>query len=113
MLMEIPPLTSSTKHLNHGSRSSEGSLSRLLAAAVINKKFRDLLLTHPKEALRQGFQGEKFQLSGQDRRRVLTIQARDLADFALQLTSQEEPRAQACSSWFLTTKAAPVLNAEK
>ena len=113
MLMEISHLTSSAKHLNHASPPSEGSLSRLLAAAVINKKFRNLLLTHPEEALQRGFQGEKFQLSGRDRRRVLAIRARDLADFALQLTSQDKPCAQPCSSWFPTAQAVPVLHAEK
>ena len=113
MLMEISHLTSSAKHQHEETPPSAGGLSRLLAAAVINKKFRNLLLTHPEEALRKGFQGERFQLSGRDRRRVLAIRARDLADFALQLTSQDEPCAQPCGSWFPAAQSAPVLHAEK
>ena len=113
MLMEISHPTRSAQHLKQESCPPEGSLSRVLAAAVINKKFRNLLLTRPEEALRKGFQGEKFQLSGRDRRRVLAIRAQNLADFALQLTSQHDPCAQSCGSWFPTTQAAPVLHAEK
>jgi len=112
--MEMPYPTRSTQTLAEEPCSSAGSLSRLLAAAVINKKFRDLLLNHPEDALSQGFQGEKFQLSRQDRRRVLAIRARDLADFALQLTTQQEPSSQPSSNcWIPAAQAAPVLNAEK
>jgi hypothetical protein len=60
-------------------------LSRLLTAAVINKKFRKLLLTEPAAALDSGYNGEPFRLASEEKDRVLAIRARSLADFAGQL----------------------------
>ena len=113
MFMDIRSTTSPGNHPAGKPCPSEGNLSRLLAAAVINQRFRDLLLTQPEEALRVGFQGETFPLSWEDRQRVLAIQAQDLADFALQLSSQREPSPSPCSGcWFPVDQPAPVLNAE-
>jgi hypothetical protein len=113
MFMDITYTTSSGNHPAGKPSPSAGSLSRLLAAAVINQKFRDLLLTQPEEALRVGFQGETFQLSLEDHQRVLSIQARDLADFALQLSSRGEPCSLPCNGcWFPVNQTAAVLNAE-
>ena len=114
MFMELTHITSPGNHLAGGPSPTAGSFSRLLAAAVINQGFRNLLLTRPEEALRVGFQGEKFPLSREDRQRVLAIQARDLADFALQLASPGEPCSQPSSGcWFPVNQPAAVLNAEK
>jgi hypothetical protein len=63
-------------------------LSRLLTAAVINQKFRKLLLADPAIALASGFNGEPFHLASEDKNRVLSISAKSLADFAMQLTDR-------------------------
>ena len=41
---------------------TSGALSRLMAAAVINQDFRELLLSDPERALAQGYGGEQFPL---------------------------------------------------
>lgn len=57
-------------------------LNKLLAAAVVNKKFCDLLLTNPQAALNNGYNGETFHLQEEDQRLVLSIRAGSLAEFA-------------------------------
>ncbi len=65
--------------------ASGQELSRLLNAAVINRSFCNLLLNYPDKALAIGFNGETFRLAGSDRERVLSIRAKNIADFARQL----------------------------
>jgi hypothetical protein len=65
-----------------------GELSRLLAAAVVNAKFRNLLLTNPAQALASGYLGESFYLAPEEEDLILSIQATSLAEFALQLTKR-------------------------
>jgi hypothetical protein len=60
-------------------------INRLLAAAVINKSFCSLLLDNPELALAEGFQGETFPLSAEERALVLSIRAGNLTDLARQL----------------------------
>lgn len=62
-------------------------LQRLLSAAAINERFRTLLLTDAARALDEGFFGQSFDLSPEERRRVLSIQARTLAEFAARLST--------------------------
>lgn len=57
-------------------------MNKLLAAAVVNKKFCNLLLTNPRAALNNGYNGETFQLEEEAQRLVLSIQAESLAEFA-------------------------------
>lgn len=59
------------------------NLSRLISAAVINRGFRDLLLSNPELALATGVNGETFRLDKDERDLVLSIQASSLADFAV------------------------------
>ena len=66
--------------------TNTGELSRLISAAVVNREFCKLLLTEPKQALAAGYKGETFQLTPEEYRLVLSIQAKSLADFATQLT---------------------------
>lgn len=75
--MGIMELAKSSSNNRNGNE-----LNKLLAAAVVNKKFRDLLLTDPKAALNNGYNGETFQLREEDQRLVLSIQAESLAEFA-------------------------------
>ena len=77
--------------MNHRTQPSnetfeQQELSRLLSAAVINARFRQALLANPAQAIATGFRGEKFQLGSEDRKRVSSIHATSLAEFASQLT---------------------------
>lgn len=80
------------------------TISRLLAAAVVNKNFRDLLLADPVQALAQGYQGEMFSLDYDERNRVLSIQADSLREFARQLSSHQEDRTQRWSAAWIPVK---------
>jgi hypothetical protein len=64
-------------------------VSRLLTAAVISSQFRQVLLTNPNKALSSGYGGEKFNLPREQQKRVASIRANNLADFASQLSSIE------------------------
>jgi hypothetical protein len=64
-------------------------VSRLLTAAVISSQFRQVLLSNPTKALTSGYGGEKFNLPREHQKRVASIRANTLADFASQLTSIE------------------------
>jgi len=82
--------TNNSKQVRNQDHHPSGAVSRLLAAAVINKGFRDLLLTDPPQALAQGYQGEIFPLDSNEKNLVLSIQAENLSDFALQILSCQE-----------------------
>jgi hypothetical protein len=60
--------------------------SRLLTAAVINGSFRQTLLDNPGEAINTGFGGEAFNLNADVVKRLSSIQASSLAEFASQLS---------------------------
>ena len=93
------------KTINHS-----GGVSRLMAAAVINQGFCDLLLTRPIEALDQGFCGEEFALDRHERNLILSIQAKDLSDFALQILTYQEEKSPQCSGfWIPVTQTKVVL----
>jgi hypothetical protein len=66
--------------------SNRRELSRLLSAAVVNKKFCRLLLTDPEIALASGYNGESFRLAKEEHELIMSIRAQNLADFARQLT---------------------------
>lgn len=88
-------------------------ISRLLAAAVINKGFRELLLSDPARALAQGYHGEEFQLDYEQKTLILSIRAESLSDFALQITSSREKEAVGGSSeWIPVNQPAFVLHAK-
>ncbi len=95
-----------------------GELSRLMTAAVINQKFRSLLLYDPVMALSSGFQGEKFSLAADEVDSILSIHASNLADFAEQLLLARDHHGREKvdgaivpdSSW-ITALYAPVVSA--
>jgi hypothetical protein len=76
-------------------------ICRLLAAAIVNRAFCQLLLEEPFQALQQGYQGETFLLSSEESDLILSIQAASLTEFAsaLVLTLGERPQD------FVTTPA--------
>jgi hypothetical protein len=61
-------------------------LSRLLAAAVVSPTFCNLLLVDPKLAIENGYQGETFLLSDEERYLLLFIHAETLTDLTQQIT---------------------------
>jgi len=69
-------------------------ISRLLTAAVVNRRFCQLLLANPAYALDNGYNGEAFLLESEARDRVLSIRARNLADFASQLMNDRSMKRQ-------------------
>jgi len=62
-------------------------VTRLLAAAVVNKQFRVLLLNDPVQALNTGYQGEKFAFTKYERDLIFSINAKSLSELAGQLIS--------------------------
>ena len=89
------------------------AISRLLAAAVINKSFRDLLLKDPAQALIQGYQDQDFQLNSDERNLILSIQAENLSDLALQIISNREQEHQTwCMGWIPVKQPSLVLDKE-
>jgi hypothetical protein len=65
----------------------EREYSRILTAAVVNEKFRKLLLSNPELAIRNGFGGEAFHLAKDEAERLAKIRAASLADFAQQMNN--------------------------
>jgi hypothetical protein len=76
-----------------GAYSNE--MNRMLTAAVVSRRFCNLLLTDPQAALRHGYNGESFQLNESERDAILAIHAGDLRDFAAQLVAQVSPEESA------------------
>ena len=72
--------------------SHSREISRLLAAAVVSHKFNHLLLNDPRAALASGYNGESFQLSPEETKLVMSINASSLQDFAAQLVAKTESR---------------------
>jgi hypothetical protein len=60
-------------------------LNRLLATAVVNYQFRNMLLNDPEAALKDGYQGTPFSLADEERKLLLSIHADSLQDLAQQL----------------------------
>ena len=114
MLTAIPsPLTPSRPAGRRKSKPSSPVISRLLSAAVVNRNFRELLLSDPSLALAQGFQGESFFLSCQERDLILSIRASDLSDFANQIRSGlEDPIPVSSGTWAPVNQPALVMDAE-
>jgi len=68
-------------------RGPHPEVTRLLAAAVVNRQFRQLLLSDPIQALDIGYQGEKFIFTRNERDLIYSIHAKSLPELARQLIS--------------------------
>jgi len=64
---------------------SNSGLTHLISAAVVDSTFRKQLLSNPALALENGYSGQHFQLSYEEHRRIISIKAKSLPDFATQL----------------------------
>ena len=63
-------------------QGKQSDLGYLFAAAVVNSQFRQLLLENPESALKNGYQGQPFELSLEEHDQVLSASACSLADLA-------------------------------
>jgi hypothetical protein len=63
------------------SRSHTG-LHRLFAAAIVSDQFRETLLSKPEEALANGYLGQSFVLTDQEKTLIKSIRADTLTDLA-------------------------------
>jgi hypothetical protein len=72
--------------VNDSMSIQSAALSRLFAAAVVNRQFCEMLLSNPQEALRKGYLGETFTLTKDERDLIISIRARSLADLARALS---------------------------
>lgn len=78
--------------MNYNEKPKPGvhlGLSTVLAAAVVNPTFRDLLLKDPETALKQGYLGEPFVLSEEETGLLLSIRAATLTNLAQQILGYE------------------------
>ena len=79
LTLEANPSASFKYHTPDARRSG---LHRLVAAAVVNSQFREKLLCEPESALANGYLGQSFSLTEQEKAIVKTVRAKDLTDFA-------------------------------
>ena len=61
---------------------ARSAIHRLFAAAVVSDQFRKTLLRAPEEALANGYLGQTFPLTDQEKKIIKTIRAENLTDFA-------------------------------
>jgi hypothetical protein len=66
---------------------SLAGLSKLFEAAVVNRQFCLLLLSQPETALQQGYLGNSFDLTLDEKALIISIQANSLPDLAQQVTA--------------------------
>jgi hypothetical protein len=64
---------------------------RLIHAAVISRRFQNNLLNNPLKTIEEGYCGEKFAFTHDEKQRIRTIRASNLADFSRQLMHALEP----------------------
>jgi len=57
-------------------------LHRLFAAAIVSNQFRSTLLREPERALANGYLGQTFSLTDQERAVIQSVRAENLTDFA-------------------------------
>jgi hypothetical protein len=66
--------------------------SRLIHAAVISKRFLSSLLANPLNSIEDGFCGEKFSFSREEKQLITNIHASNLAEFSqLLLQAVQQP----------------------
>ena len=81
---------------NNQNYQNESEYSRIMTAAVVNERFRKLLLSNPRMALKSGYGGEAFHLAKEESERISSIQATTLADFARQMNCYPQRSGTAC-----------------
>jgi hypothetical protein len=64
---------------------------RVLSAAVVSSRFRQMLLTDPRRAIISGYAGEKFHMDESEIDWMSSIRAESLAEFAQQMSEVPYP----------------------
>jgi len=62
-------------------------LSRVISAAVVNQRFRNMLLNDPAAAVSAGYSGERFVLADEEKAQLSRVRAGSLAEFAAQVAA--------------------------
>ena len=62
--------------------AARSALHRLFAAAIVNDQFRKTLLREPEKAVANGYLGQSFPLTDQEKKIIKSIRAETLTDFA-------------------------------
>lgn len=86
--MAMVEIVNTTQSNRTGTNCADKEINKLLSAAVVNARFRQLLLTDPRAALQAGYNGESFNLDEKTRALVLSITADTLPEFAAHLTRE-------------------------
>jgi hypothetical protein len=73
-----------SKLTTRASLASDG-LCKLLSAAVVDKRFCNLLLNDPEKAVTDGYMGEAFNICPEELDLVVSIRAANLTDLATQI----------------------------
>ncbi len=80
--MISPDVFAPTIRLASRSREPMSRISKLFAAAVVNRKFRETLLRDPHLALQNGYPGQTDPLSQEEKDLIVSIHARSLPELA-------------------------------
>ena len=67
---------------------------RVLSAAVVSNRFRQMLLADPRRAIASGYAGQSFHMDENEIAWMSSIRATNLAEFARQMT--EVPSSVSC-----------------
>jgi hypothetical protein len=68
--------------VNTPQASMKAEFGRLIHAAIINKNFRQLLLTNPVNTIDRGYFGESFHFPGEVKEKMRHIRAENLEEFS-------------------------------
>lgn len=60
-------------------------LSGVFAAAVVSQSFREMLLSNPEQALKQGYAGKSFAVSAEAASLIVSLNAKTLPELAKQV----------------------------
>ena len=74
--------TYSTPPVSFKPANTRTGLHRLFAAAIVSDQFRETLLHKPEEALANGYLGQTFMLTDQEKTLIKSIRADTLTDLA-------------------------------
>ena len=82
MAMTTPNIYSASSLGFHERTVERSGLYRLFAAAVVSNQFRTTLLREPEVALADGYLGQVFALTDQEKTIIKSVRAKTLTDLA-------------------------------